>query len=284
MVQRFQTQLEREAFFKKARRRKTKSVRRKTISARKKRKTIKAKRRKRSILSRGIQILKGKAERTQIIGPIQTKVPIGVKVAAGFSVVPGVGGFVGRALRFAAPKTLKQAIGFSLAAPTLVGVLSLPEGRKFIGRIFDPVRRFATGQQIVGIVKDPSSVLPSGVSPITGTQETFLTKLKDILKKGGPLAAATALGVGLIPATKLAISKLRAPSIPSAVLPKALLPSLPSLTPRTEPLGAVEKTVTTQPEEIVTTPLPSIKITNKPEINISFRKSRKLINQQVLIK
>ena len=74
------------------------------------------------------------------------------------------------------------------------------------------------------------------------------------------------------------------PSIPDIGIPSGIAVS--PITPPAlsiEPIGAVEK-----PEEeikpIAVSPMPKITNTFKPSIDISFRKSKKFINQQVIVK
>jgi len=69
--------------------------------------------------------------------------------------------------------------------------------------------------------------------------------------------------------------------------PFGILPAPSGISSISQPLGAVQpKEQPKEPEPPTMQPLslPSIKITNKPEINIRFSKSKKFINQQVLIK
>jgi len=168
---------------------------------------------------------------------------------------------------------------------TGIGILQTsPKARTFIkGKLTDPT---GTGREIGKIIEDPSKLQPSA-------QQTPLEKIKETAKTAGLIGGGAALAAAVVAATKAfrerGSPKAALPSglpvgIPSAALPVAILPAEPSLSTRTQPLGAVqpqpEPTTTAQP---VAT-MPDIKITNKPEIDIRFSKSRKFINQQVLVK
>lgn len=143
------------------------------------------------------------------------------------------------------------------------------------------------GEFLGGFIEDPT--LPT-------RDKTFKEKVVSGLKTGGLIGAGLTAAVVGGAAIKKAAETIRErglpglpgiPSIkkPSETPPIAFLPAPPSLTPTTPPLGAVEKPI----EEKAVPPalaLPSIKITNKPQniIDIRFSKSRKFINQQVIVK
>ena len=247
-------------------------------------------RRRRRSIKEQVRRRKKKSKIIRILTSPKTTLALGATLGALIAGPVAIGRGLLSVGRFVVPKTLGGAVRTALLGSTAVGILlSSPKARAFAkARLTDP---FGPGRVIGGIIEDPSSVLPSGVAAgAPGGQQSFFDKLKDILKRGGPLAAATALGVGLVPVGRAALARFRerraaAPLIPTGVPPTALLPSIPSLTPTTQPLGAVQKPIE-EKELIAAAPvaMPSIKITNKPQINISFRKSRRFINQQIFVK
>ena len=126
-----------------------------------------------------------------------------------------------------------------------------------------------------------------------GTQIGERIEERDVPKTGlGGTPAGLLIGAGLgliggalIPKVVGAIKSRR----DRLAEPLGVLPSPAVLTPEAEPLGAVQpEPEEKEPEPVAMQPLtmPSIKITNKPQtnINIKFSKSRRFINQQVLIR
>lgn len=195
--------------------------------------------------------------------PREEKIAEAKKLAVGAAIT---GAAVGAALapvkilttvgRLLVPKTLKQA----LIIPPLAGAISI------VPSLIDPRKTFAKGQELGKIIEDPSKLLPKD-KPAT-------EKIKEVAKAAGLLGGAAAVVAAAVPV----VTKLRAGKPPAATLPTPL-----TLTPRTQPLGAAQPTPKEAP---ITKPQkpPSIKITNNPVINIRFSKSRKFINQQLLIK
>lgn len=168
-------------------------------------------------------------------------------------------------------------IGTIAGVSTLLGALRIPTIKKQIARTLTGEK----GEALGAIIADPSKLLPKE----KGIKETAA----DIAKKAGLLAGTAALVGGGIVAGKKVVEKIKEVKLPkitpSQIAPAALLPSVPALTPITQPLGAVQPTPT--PKEIVPVQpitMPSIKIMNKPEINIRFSKSRRFINQQILVR
>ena len=163
------------------------------------------------------------------------------------------------------------------------GILSTSErARQFTKeKILDPT---SVGVGLGGLIEDPGQLLPD---PDDG--KSFKEKVLDVAKEAGLLGGVAAAVVGGVALGKKALEKFpKIPKIPKQiapqVLPAALLPALPSLTPSTQPLGPVQ-----QPPEVVPVvekAQPPINITNtfNPSIKISFKKSRKFINQQLLFK
>ena len=170
-----------------------------------------------------------------------------------------------------------------LGGGTAAGLLKeSPKARAFVKqKILSPEK---TGKELGKFIEDPSRLKPK-------EDQTLGSKVLEAGKKAGLIGAAGAAAVGGAALVKKGLEKVKEkallpksiPSIPSQALPHAILPAVPSITPSQQPLGAMQKE---KPLEAVSAPaaMPNIKITNKPEINISFKKSRKFINQQVLVK
>ena len=165
---------------------------------------------------------------------------------------------------------------------TGIGILQTsPKAREFLIEKFkDPT---GAGREIGKIIEDPSRLQPS----ITQTPKE---KILEIGKQAGLIGGAAAAAAALVAAAKR-FGKIRAPVIPmigdlpSAGLPVGILPAEPSISSKTQPLGAVQQPV--EPKEAVAVQpvsIPDITINNNPEINIRFSKSRRFINQQVLVK
>lgn len=163
----------------------------------------------------------------------------------------------------------KVFLGTALGA----GILEKsPRARKFIGsKLRDPTK---AGRGIGEIIEDPSRLIPKD----KGLKEKIIEAVKE---KGLPVAAGVALAGGAV----LAVKKGRE-LIPKA---KALLPTrkaapvavLPSLPPSIQPIGVAKAETKAEPVMAQPTQKPvSIKNTFKPEVIISFRKSRKFINQK----
>ena len=163
---------------------------------------------------------------------------------------------------------------------TGIGILQTsPKAREFvIEKLKDPT---AAGREIGEIIEDPSRLQPT----ITQTPKE---KILEVVKTAGLIGGAAAAAAALVAAAKR-FGKIRAPviptigAIPSVQLPTGILPAEPSISTKTQPLGAVQRPVEPKPTARPLD-LPKITINNNPEINIRFTKSRKFINQQVLIK
>lgn len=209
-----------------------------------------------------------------LTSPVTT---IGLAGTLGALLFPAAAATGGLALLRGTGRTFFGSFGRGFATLTGIGILTeSARARRFAKRrVLDPTR---TGRELGKLIEDPSQLFP--------TQErTTGEKVKEFAQKAGLIGGAAALGAGAISAVRRFREGRKETSIPSAVLPTAILPALPSLTPRTQPLGAAEKPIEAA-DEIMAAPIamPSIKITNKPQINISFRKSRSFINQQLLLK
>ena len=172
----------------------------------------------------------------------------------------------------------KTFIGTGLAS----GILTSARARAFARqKVLDPT---AIGIGLAGIIEDPSKLIPKEKTP-SGLKE----KVIEIGKAAGLIGGTAAAVVGGVALGKAALAKIPKPSLPKAKEttqepPIAFLPAPPSLTPTTQPLGAVQQPPEVAP--VVEKPQPPINITNtfNPTIDIRFSKSRKFINQQLLIR
>jgi len=195
-----------------------------------------------------------------ITSPVLTA---GLVATLGTLLFPAAGLAVGRAAaKILVPKTLG---GAAKTAFVVGAITAAPE----IAKTFNP---FEAGRKAAPFIADPSKLLPKDTTP-EGVKEKVIDIVKDAGLVGG--AAAAVAGAGLLVAK--AVKKKVKSIIPSVSAPIAAVPLITSIK---EPLGAVQKPVSIQAP---IPKMPSIKITNKPEININFRKSKKFINQQVLI-
>lgn len=196
---------------------------------------------------------------------VLTGLSIALPVSAGL-ITPTRLAAVGKAIL---PKTPKAALKAAVVIPTAVGVLGAsPKAREFVKTFVDPRRTFAKGGEIGKIIEDPSKLFPK--------DQTTLEKVKEVTKTAGVAAGVLAAGAGLVVAGKKIKEK-----IITTKLPEAVLPALPSITPSTQPLGAVQPD---KPLEVQSMPDIINKISVKPEINVRVSQNRKFINQQILIR
>jgi len=225
-----------------------------------------------------LQALRRKVEETTLLPGVRVRVPLTAKLATASLLVPPVRVFALGAARktgVRAAKVLSTPLGIGGVLTGAGAITTSPTLRGVLKSALSPKATFRRGRGLGAIIEDPSKLLPAG--------KTAGEKVRDILKEAGPAAA----GAAALTAAAVAVTRrIRAgPKTPAQAPPIGLLPSIPSLTPSTQPLGAVEKPI--EPEAIVAAQpvsMPSIKITNKPQINIRFSKSRRFINQQVLVK
>ncbi len=144
-------------------------------------------------------------------------------------------------------------------------------------RVKDPTK---IGLGIAQIIEDPSRLLAK--------EKPLKEKVKEVAKTAGLVAGAAAAGLGVVAVAKKKIKEIKVPKLPeikAAKLPAAILPSPPP-SQILEPFGAAQPTPTPEPLPAAAPAMPAIsnKITFKPEINIRFSKSRKFINQQLLMR
>jgi len=195
----------------------------------------------------------------------------------------------GRLVVSAIPKSIG---GKLLALTGLSALTTSPKLRELFVRKLNPI---SSGRELGRIVEDPSKLFPKDTST-RGIKE----KIFGIGKTAGIIGGVAAAGVGAAILGRKAVGKVRSllPSgqkvpptgtiqqFPTSALTGAAV--LPAISTGAQPLGAVQKPVAAEPpiSKPPTAAIPSIKITNKPQnnINIRFSKSRKFINQQVLVK
>ena len=198
-------------------------------------------------------------------------VPLLIRGAAliGTRVVPKVLPFLGRVGKFFVPKTLKGSLIAAATIPATIGVATTKPGRKIISTVFDPRKGFARGQATPEFISSLGKGIKEGKVPsgLTG------------LQKAGLIGGAAALGAGALVIGKKAKEKISffrgntgAPAVPFARTSQALAP-----------VKQIPEPVAVMPVEALQKPV-TIKNIFKPSIDISFRKSKRFINQQNLIR
>lgn len=189
-----------------------------------------------------------------------------------------------------AGKVFTATKGFLLTGAALGALEVSRKLRTFIKeKAIDPGAggRFIGRQIETGLVRDD--------------KKTFKERLAEGAKKAGLIGAGVVAAVTGISLGRSALRKLREakiPKIPKAIkipgvsgiipgAPTSLLVKQPTqpLPPQIEPFTAAKKVEEKEKPMVVTPSMPTIntKITVSPKINISFRKTRRFINQQVLI-
>ena len=169
----------------------------------------------------------------------------------------------------------KATAGLVIGLPTIFGALSIPAFKSKVATFFSPFERFKGGQAL-----GTTLTTPKGAETTTGSQGII-----------DALTSAGLIGAGLVGAREIIRTIKEKRVTEKAVLPtlpSVKIPALPSISqPATlEPIGAVEKEKPVTKEVPAQTNMPDITIRNivKPNINVSFRKTRKFINQQVLVR
>lgn len=182
---------------------------------------------------------------------------------------------VGRAGRSAGRGFLRFT-GLAPFVPLRAGIATIAAGAivaspKLRGSIArTPKTLFGFGTDIGGRIE---GIDPSEQQGFAGTPAGLLI--------GAGLAG---LGAGLIGGAVIPKLLARGEKIAE---PFGVLPSPAGLTPISQPLGAVQpEPKEEEPKAMEAFTMPSIKITNKPQtnINIKLSKTRRFINQQVLIR
>jgi len=216
-------------------------------------------------------LLKSKLEEIRIIPGIKRRVPLAVKVALAGLLIPGAAPIAGRFAITAARRTAAFAAKRPLTTLTGIGILQAsPTAARFVvARLRDPT---GVGKAIGGLIEDPSKLQP-------GIGQTPFEKVKEVAKVAGVVGGVAALTAAVIAAAKK--RRAEVPGLPG-------LPGAPGLMAPviSQPFGAAKKPEPEKPKELPAPAMPSInnRITFKPEINIRISKSRKFINQQLLIR
>lgn len=203
-------------------------------------------------------------------------------------------------------KTLPKPIRI-LASPTLTSVLSGTLAGLVTGSPLTGLKTFGgvglglgiatTSPKAVSFIKRKAK--PVGAGEFVGSaiesigkqsKKSLSDTIKEGAKKAGLLGAGVAAGAGAIVAGKKLLEKVKVGKTPdlSTIIPRGAAVSTiqqqPSeLQPQFQSFGAAEKPPKEEKVVPVTQTMPTInnRISVKPEINISFRKSRKFINQQI---
>ena len=196
------------------------------------------------------------------------KTTLGLTAILGGLLFPAAAAAAGRLL---IPKT----IGGAAKTAFVVGAVSAVPS---LATTFNP---FRAGRKAAPFIADPSKLLPK--------EKTLKEKVVDVAKVGGLGVGVAAALLGSAALISKAAKRLKsgAPGLPGLPgLPGAPGVFLPAAVPPTisQPFGAAEKPTPEKPKEILQAKVPDIRIVNKPEINIRFSKSRKFINQQLLIR
>lgn len=196
---------------------------------------------------------------------------------------PKIFPFLATGATLAAGGAVLTALKVGLGAGIGAGILQTSvKARKFaVEKIKDPTK---IGRGIGEIIEDPSKLLPKEKQPLS-------EKIKEIAKSAGLVAGGAAALAGGILVTKKAITKAKE-IFPKkeAVLVSTQLPTemVSQISAVAEPIGAVQPTPPLEePKMVGAAPLlPKINIKNtfNPEISFKFSKSRKFINQQILIR
>jgi len=178
---------------------------------------------------------------------------------------------LGKAIKFVSPKTLKGTVIAAATIPATVGLATTPFGREAISTVFSPIKGFRRGQAtpefVGGVVEEVKK----------GTQKP--TDIKSALKTAGIVGAGAALAGATVIAGKKVIEKFREEDLLITGAPAATL----------QPLAPVKQPV--EEEAVIAEPMAmptpiNIKNTFKPTVSVSVKqtKSKKFINQQLLIK
>jgi len=143
-----------------------------------------------------------------------------------------------------------------------------------------------------GILRGEPGKVVAGLIERAPSRERTRAEKTGLLGLGAAAIAGLGIGVAATKKGKEIVSQIPIPSIPklpkrkkaAEVIPMGIQPAPPSLVPSTQPIGAVQ-----QVKEPVAPSLPvekpiTIKNTFKPSVDISFRKSKRFINQQINVR
>ena len=173
---------------------------------------------------------------------------------------------------------LLPALGVFGGVPTLAGILKKsPKAEKILREKLLQPEKF--GERIGGFIEDPLKPFEEPKKKAKG----IIQKIKEkpvipILGTVGAIAAATALAAPII--------KEKLKKVPDLIAPGTIAVTPPISTQPLQALAPVQKAVV-EKKTMVGGPIQkpiSIKNTFKPSIDISFKKTRRFINQQVVIK
>jgi len=198
-------------------------------------------------------------------GPTQFTVPIGT--AKTFA-VKGLQTF-GKVAKFFAPKTPKQAIIGLATIPAGIGLATTEFGRKTLKTIFNPFEGFKRGQATPEFIGGVIGDVKKGKPP---------SDLAGALKTAGVIGGAGVLGGAGIVLGKKALERFKRKDPLLGTVPFAPFPVT------SQALQPVKQIPVERPLEVKPPKPVQIKNIFKPSVDIRFSKTRKFINQQVLIK
>lgn len=228
-----------------------------------------------------------------VIGLLARLVPLGLRTAPKvLSAIKPL--FIGKSFLGTTARTLSTLTGVGIFAES-------PIIRKaVIGRVKDPLsfgrkigRGVETGFQVLETEKKirrvPQSLVPnitlrSGLTAtalpsgelVRSERLPIIPKIKEKVKDLAPsiIIPGLAAGIGAL-TTALLLREKDTKLVPLLPIPSQI-----------QPIGVAKKIVEEEKPKVPTPTMPSItnKINVSPEININFRKSRKFINQQILVR
>lgn len=186
-------------------------------------------------------------------------------------VAPIIGGVVKTIVKKPV-KSLVSGTILTLGAPSLIGLLSVPK----ISKEIDPRKRFRAGQSFGQALTQPQ------LQSIPNDGGSVIKKGAAAFGVAGAIIGAAAIGKQVLPKIKGLKPSAKDKVLESSAIQK----NVPIETPDIGKQVAVDPTLgaTPKPKEPTKEKPLSIKNTFNPEINIKFSKSRKFINQQLLIR
>lgn len=181
----------------------------------------------------------------------------------------------------------RLALGLVPKTPTGIAKLAFVAGAvSAVPSLVTTFNPFRAGKKAAPFIADPSKLLPTGKQPLR-------EKIKETAIQAGLITAGVAAIAGVAAAARKKIKGIKIPKVsevqPGALPAPIIQPSLvePVAPAALQAFGAAQPTPTKEPvapPAIAAVPAISNKITFNPEINIRFSKSRKFINQQLLIR
>jgi len=237
------------------------------------------------LLSPGEQLIRFKGKTEGLPGIIKTPLRIIASPKTTVALASGLGALLG--FRGAGAKGILKGVakgfGFGTIGVTAPSVIqTFPEASKLF---FDPTKR-------IGEIEE----LPEAPGKIAGFFTDKFVDVKETVKDIPPIVlgglGGLAGGAIAVPIVKTIIETVKGRKEKEIIIPETIIPStqfsqLPTVVqPQQQPIGAVQQEVVEEkPKAIQTVATPNIINKNvfNPEINISFKKSRKFINQQILV-